>query len=297
MKDSKFYLIGCSSGVAGADIHSGDGPIKIRNSEYLSRLTNLDVDYEWKAMVSASEAKDRSLDEMVAEPCLALAKAVLPLVQNEQSLCVVGGDHSCAIGTWSGVAEALKSKGDIGLIWFDAHMDSHTPETSESKLIHGMPLACLLGHGFSTLTSILHDQPKLKAENVCLIGVRSYESGEAEFLRRMNVRIFFMDEVKEKGFNAVAREAIAHVSRHTVGYGLSLDIDGIDPNDAPGVDVPEADGVSAEDFCVGLKTLVADPRLIATEVVEFDPTRDVDHKTEKLVTDILGIIATGSTKA
>jgi arginase len=185
----------------------------------------------------------------------------------------------------------------MGLIWFDAHMDSHTPETSESQRIHGMPLACLLGYGYPTLTSIMHHQPKFKPENVCLIGVRSFESGEAAFLKRLNVRIYFMDEVKERGFDTVLQEAVELVSRHTIGYGLSIDLDGLDPQDAPGVDVPEIDGVGAVDFCAALKKVVSDPRLIATEVVEFDPTKDVARKTEILVADILKIIATGAVKA
>ncbi len=299
MTDRKFYLLGCASGLAGADIHSGDGPLTIRHSKYLSILDEAGIDYEWTPMVSSpdsAEATDKRLDELVASACLELANEVSPFAKQEKSFCIVGGDHSCAIGTWSGVYDALHQKGDVGLIWFDAHMDSHTPESSETKRIHGMPLACLLGYGFPTLTSILHDQPKFKPENVCLIGVRSFESGEAALLKRLNVRVYMMDEVKARGFDVVLQEAVQHVNKHTIGFGLSLDIDGIDPIDAPGVDVPEVDGVRADDFCAGLAKVVSDPRLIAVEVVEFDPTHDVEQKTEKLVADILGIIAVGATQ-
>jgi arginase len=297
MKDGKFYLIGCASGIAGADIHSGDGPLTIRQSRYLSEANQSGVPYEWKEMIATPGLPvtgGKRIDELVADACRDLAKVVTPLARDGQAFCIVGGDHSCAIGTWSAVYEALHHKGDLGLIWFDAHMDSHTPETSESQRIHGMPLACLLGYGYSTLTSLMSPLPKFKPENVCLVGVRSFESGEAALLRRLNVRIYFMDEIHARGFDVVMQEAIEHVNRNTIGYGLSLDLDGLDPRDAPGVDVPEADGVRADEFCVSLTKMATDPRLIATEVVEFDPTHDENNKTEILLAKILNIIAVGA---
>jgi arginase len=294
MTDSKFYLIGCATGMAGADIHSGDGPLVLRNSTYLSSLNEAGIEYAWKDMLTAPERKGRRMEDVVAESCLELATLVSTLVKKSEPVCVVGGDHSCAIGTWSGVYDAMHDQGELGLIWIDAHMDSHTPETSLTGNIHGMPLACLLGYGYPALTKILHDQPKLKPQNVCLIGVRSYESGEAELLRKLNVRVFFMEEVNEKGFDLVMQEAVAHVTRHTAAFGLSVDIDSVDPEDAPGVDVPEASGISGEDLCAGLTKVANDPRLIATEIVEFDPGRDVQAKTEKLMANVVKIFAVGA---
>src|SRR5204862_2513914 len=127
-------------------------------------------------------------------------------------------------------------------------MDSHTPATSETGRIHGMPLACLLGHGYPALTHILHSTPKLKPQNVCLIGVRSFEQGEEELWKKLNVRIYFMDEVIERGFATILKEAVNLVSANTVGYGLSIDLDGFDPLEVPGVDVPESDGIHVNDF-------------------------------------------------
>lgn len=291
MTDSKFYLIGCAAGLAGADVHSGEGPLTIRNSKRLSLLTEAGIDYEWKEMLTLPDASGKRVDEVIAGSCHELANIVSSLVKNSKKFCVIGGDHSCAIGTWSGVYDAVHDKGELGLIWIDAHMDSHTPETSESGNIHGMPLACLLGEGYPSLTTILHQAPKLKPKNVCLIGVRSFEIGEAEFLRKLNVRIFFMDEVNEKGFDRVLQEAVQHVTQHTVAYGLTLDIDSIDPHDAPGVDVPEPGGIRAAAMCAGLAKIANDKRLVATEVVEFDPLRDLNHKTENLIADLLTIIA------
>ena len=150
-----------------------------------------------------------------------------------------------------------------------------------------MPLACLLGEGDPTLTSLLNEGPKIRAENVCLIGARSYESAEIALLNRLNVRIYFMEDVKARGFENILQEAVKQVSQRTAGYGISLDLDSVDPREAPGVDVPEPDGIHAADLLKGLAQIAADPKLIATEIVEFDPSRDKNHQTEKLVVDLL----------
>jgi arginase len=292
MTPTKFHLLGCASGLAGADSHSGDGPLVVQASSYLTDLNQF-IPYQWDFMLKPTENDALRIDESLANLYTDLAKGVSAAIQANQFFSVIGGDHSCAIGTWSGVYDALHQKGDIGLIWIDAHMDSHTPETSPSGNIHGMPLACLLGYGYPTLTGILHAAPKFKPENVCMIGIRNYESGEAELLKRLNVRIYFMDEVRERGFMTVIREAVKHVSRHTIGYGLTIDIDAIDPLEAPGVDVPEPEGIHAKDLCEGVIEVATDPRLIATEIVEFDPLHDKNQMTEKLMIALLMMIAQG----
>ncbi len=281
------YLIGYASGIAGADSHAGDGPVKVQQSPFIESIKNI----EWDSMLHPDTQSGMSLDENITSLNNKLAARCSALAQRDESFCVLGGDHSCAIGTWSGVQDAIHTKGDLGLIWVDAHMDSHTPETSPSGRIHGMPLAVLLGHGDKKLTSILNDNPKLKPENVCLIGVRSFEEGEAALLKKLNVRIYFMPEVKERGFSDVLREAVAHVKKHTYAYGLTVDIDSLDPDEAPGVDVPEKGGIHAEELYQGFNMVINDPQLIATEIVEFDPGNDKDQKTEKIIAACLEIIA------
>lgn len=293
MMKNTLHLIGCASGLAGADEHSGDGPLVMRHSPFLSQLTDQGIPYEWGSMVLAPHSDSLPIDVSVGNTCEELAKNVSQLVRDKAFFSVIGGDHSCAIGTWSGVYDALHETGDIGLIWIDAHMDSHTPETSQSGRIHGMPLACLLGYGYPALTSVLHQAAKLKPENICMIGVRSFESGEAEFLKNLNVKIYFMDEVKERGFATVLQEAVDIVNRHTIGFGLTLDLDAIDPQDAPGVDVPETDGIRVNELYDGLAKVFSDERLITTEIVEFDPIKDNAHLTEKLIVNLLAILAKG----
>ena len=293
-KTRSLHLIGCAAGVAGADKNSGLGPLTIQKSSFLTDLIKKYNSLQWEAMLQSEGRESLPIDQSVRSICEQLAKKVSGLVKQEKRIVVIGGDHSCAIGTWSGVYDAMHQQGEIGLIWVDAHMDSHTPETSESGRIHGMPLACLLGHGYPSLTTILHHAPKIKPENLFLIGVRSFERGEAELLKRLNVRVYFMDEVRERGLSVVFNEAVNAVKQNTFAYGLSIDIDAIDPQEAPGVDVPEANGILASDLCGVLREVASDPKLIATEIVEFDPKHDMSQMTEKLIVTFLKILTEGN---
>jgi len=278
-------LVGYASGIAGASAEVGDGPLVMQHAPDVSSMT-------WVAMHQPRIEASLRPDQKISELCETLGRTVSALVRDHQRCCVIGGDHSSAIGTWSGVYDAMHEQGELGLLWLDAHMDSHTPETSVSGRIHGMPLASLLGYGYSTLTGILHHGPKLKPEHVCLIGVRSFEQGEAALLERLKVRVYLMQEVEQRGFETVLHEAIHHIKQHTVAYGISLDMDSIDPTEAPGVDVPEARGLSAQAVCDGLASMVSDPQWIAMEIAEFNPSKDQDGRTEKLIARLLHLINT-----
>lgn len=284
---NKLHLIGWASGMGGVNATGGDAPQVIQTSPDFAALKEVSV---WDAMIAPNPALQHPVNS-IQDMAACLAQQTKKLVNEKKNINVIGGDHTSAIGTWSGVYDAIHPTGDLGLIWIDAHMDSHTPETTESGRLHGMPLACLLGHGYPALTSILQQAPKIKPENLCLIGVRSFEKGEAALLARLNVRIYYMDEVKERGFDVVFQEAIHHVKQNTCAYGVSLDLDAIDPHDAPGVDVPEPDGISVNDLYAGIESAAKDPAWIATEIVEFDPHRDKDHTTERVVIHLLTIIA------
>lgn len=286
------HLLGYASGLAGADQGSADGPLVMRQSPYLADLGKK-INLKWIEMLQLNQAESASKLAAVAEMCQRLAKQTQQLVTNKQFFTVLGGDHTSAIGTWSGVHQAIKPRGDLGLIWIDAHMDSHTPYTSLTGNIHGMPVACLLGYGMPSLVNILANAPKIKPEHLCLIGVRSFERGEAAFLKELNVRIFFMEEVKERGLNAVMKEALQIVKRGTAGFGISVDIDSMDPQDAPGTGVREPNGLAARDLCEALQMLADEPNLLGAEIVEFDPHKDKNHKTEKLVSQLLGSLSLG----
>jgi arginase len=219
------------------------------------------------------EAEDTPL-HAVAVLGVRLAAEVEAVLKAGNFPLVVGGDHSCAIGTWSGVHRALADRGPLGLIWIDAHMDSHTFATTPSGQIHGMPLAALLGHGEAALTAIDGPEAKLLPEHVCLIGVRSYEAGEAALLHRLGVRVFDMDEVRRRGLAAVFDAALAIVRHGTMGFGVSVDLDALDPEEEPGVTTPVPGGLCRADLAAALSHLRGDPAFVAMEIVEYNPRRD-----------------------
>ncbi len=200
----RIEIIGAASGHGAPDPRCADAPAALRAAGLLPRLRAAGIIATWRATVRPSPAHSRLPLTAVAQVCRDLARHAEAAVARGSLPLVLGGDHSCAIGTWKGIAKA--TSGPLGLIWIDAHMDAHTPQTTESGRLHGMPLAALLGHGDETLTGIASGA-RLDPRHVCLIGVRSFEAGEAALLRRLGVRIFPMREVRQRGFDATLREA------------------------------------------------------------------------------------------
>jgi arginase len=186
------------------------------------------------------------------------------------------------VGTWSGVHAAMQSRragSELGLIWVDAHLDAHTVETSETSMPHGMPLAALLGHGDRSLTSVLGAAPKLLPRNVVLIGPRSWERGEHELLQRLGVRVIDGEEVLARGFEPCLHEAIRRVSEHTDGWGMSFDLDALDPVDVPGTGTPVERGIRLAEASAALHGVCVEPSFVAAELVEYNPALDVDRIT------------------
>ena len=244
---------------------------------------------EWKALLEPkinTETKD-AINKEVLRLNTELAEGIEHLVQTHKKICVFAGDHSSAIGTWSGFAHAYRNQGDLGLIWIDAHMDSHTPETSDSGNIHGMPAAVLLGYGNKKLTEILDKHPKLKPENICFIGIRSYEKGEAALLDKLGVKVFFIKNIQEQGLAKVWQQALAHVSKNTCAFGLTIDLDAIDPNDAPGVGCREDNGIPAKMLLNTLTSAQVNFPFVGLEITEYNPILDQQQKTAKLIARLL----------
>jgi arginase len=253
-----------------------------KGAEYLKQSPFLDdcvVDWHWHNMLTPAENNTQDTLSHIASINTQLANTTQALVANQQRFATIGGDHSCGIGSWSGAATALD--GPIGLIWVDAHMDAHTFDTSPSNNIHGMPVACLLGHGDPALTKIASPQPKIKPEHLCLVGIRDFEPGEAALLEQLNIRVITIEEVQQKGIEACMQEAINIASTGTVGYGISIDLDGFDPQTAPGVGTPVTNGLDYDAFCQTMKNQTKD-NLIGIEIVEFNPEEDHQDKTAKL---------------
>jgi arginase len=264
----------------------------LKNSPYFAALTESGIALNWQLMTRPIES-DTSNAVSVTRQCTLIAEQIARLVEDKKFFMVMGGDHSSAIGTWSGAHKATQSQGSLGLIWIDAHMDSHTPQTTLTGNIHGMPLACLLGFGEKKLVELETPTPKFKPEHICLIGIRSFEPAEQELLERLKIRIIYMDEVKRRGLVDVLNEAVKIATTGTAGYGLSIDVDSVDPLDAPGTDVVAHGGLSGDELCRAVEIFAEDSRLIGAEIVEFDPHRDQDHKTEKLITRLVKAITLG----
>jgi len=287
MKNKNIYLLGYASSIAGPDPTAGAGPLVLQKSSYLDALKESSLDLHWHLMINRIGEYTKSKLETITEDNQLLADSVAELVTDKKFFMVLGGDHTCAIGTWSGASYSMKKAGPIGLIWIDAHMDSHTPESSLTGNYHGMPLACLLGFGEPGLTSILDKAPKIKPEHLCLIGIRSFESAEDALLKSLNVRIYYMDEIENRGLKVIMQEALEIVTKGTAGFGISLDIDSIDPIDAPATDVSEPGGIRAKELCEALPIAARSPHLLGVEITEFDPHRDIEQKTEKLIPKLM----------
>jgi len=200
--------IGYASGLGGLKSGCRYGPSHIKHHLHSSSLY-------WKSIVDIDSQLSTPL-KTISHLNTRLAKETYQFAKENLFFMLFGGDHSCAIGTWSGVAEAKREEGEIGLIWIDAHMDAHTLNTSETGNIHGMPLAALLGHGDPCFTHILSNRSKISPQNLTLIGTRSFEAGEEKLLNDLSVNVYNIDAVKEKGFPSVLEEAIAYVTKETI---------------------------------------------------------------------------------
>jgi arginase len=281
----KVAIIGVASGLGARDHACQDGPEVLRSLDFFSDLYENGVYFQWDEVIHPAESAAPLAG--IAGVCRRLAAQVAAAHNEGAFPLVVGGDHSCAIGTWSGIAQALRGQGELGLLWIDAHMDSHTFATTPSGAIHGMPLACLLGYGDKSLTEIAFSGAKLAPANVCLIGTRSFEAGEAALLERLGVRIYGMAEIRERGFAAVFREALALISQHTAGFGISLDLDALDPQEEPGVGSPAPGGLFRSELSDALRTLHHNPRFLALEIVEYNPYRDHNFATARAACELV----------
>lgn len=262
-------VIGIASGLGGSHDGSRLGPIVIQKS--------FSANVHWRKIIHP-ESYFSNKPAQISLLNQKLAEETYNSVLRHPFTFVIGGDHSCAIGTWSGVAEALRAKGeDLALIWIDAHMDSHTSETSPSGNIHGMPLASLLGYGSDDLTQILSSQPKLKPENVFLIGIRSYEEEERKFLEDLNIRIYYVEEVHRRGLKPIFSEIIEELASRNIPYGLTVDIDFFDAEKMCATGTPADNGIDPEEF---IDHYVCFERHlpIVFEFVEFNPPQDIENR-------------------
>lgn len=295
MIDKTVALVGVPMDLGGGRRGVDMGPSAIRIADLGPRVRGLGLEFEDHGNVEVNEPETaepaderaRFLPE-IADCCVRLRRKVEALVDADRFPVVVGGDHSIAVGTIAGLTSHYHKKGErIGLIWFDAHGDMNTPETTESGNIHGMPLAACLGHGPDALTRIGDRFPMVEAENTTLVGVRSLDTGERQLLRSAGIRCFTMKEIDLHGIHAVMREAIARATVGTAGFHLSFDLDGTDPEVAPGVGTPVPGGVSYRESHTVMELVAESGKMVGLEMTEINPILDERNRTARTAVEFV----------
>ena len=223
-------------------------------------------------------SKDQSNTRYKAEilrVCTALAEQTRRALAVGDIPLIIGGDHSIAHGSVSGVSAHNREQGEsVGLLWFDAHGDINTPKTSPSGNIHGMPLAHLLGYGDTDLANIMGYSPKVRPENVVLIGIRDIDAGERELIHQSGITAYTMRDIDELGMARICREAMKIVCNGTAGFHISFDVDGCDPSVIPGTGTLVPGGVSFREAHLLLEYCADTQKMLSMEVVELNPFLD-----------------------
>jgi len=227
----------------------------------------------------------------ITATCTKHAEAVFKTLESGKFPFVLGGDHSVAAGTMAGVAEFFRQQRrvqeqKVGLIWIDAHADINTPETSPSGNVHGMPLAAIMGLGPADLADIYGFKPKVHAENCVLVGVRDVDAREKENIKETGIEVYTMRDIDERGMRTVIEEALRVAGRGTAGYHVSLDMDWIDPEDAPGVGTPVRGGASYREAHLAMEIIADHGRMTSFEIVEVNPVIDEHNRTADLAVEL-----------
>jgi arginase len=268
------------------------GPNAILQAGLERRIADLGIEYileeEIASPVSTKSGASHQLKnlEEVIELNAKLASQVASVVEKGNYPLILGGDHCIAIGTLAGLVRSYKK---LGVIWFDAHSDLNTEVTSPSGNIHGMSLAVGLGLGHPRLIQNDSTGYPIKPEHVVIIGARSLDTGEQEYIKSSGVTCFTMHDIDRMGMGQVIEKALDLLSHTTDGVHLSFDVDSLDPLEAPGTGTPVKGGVSYREAHFALELLHESGLITSAEFVEVNPTLDSDNKTAQLA---VGLIAT-----
>lgn len=271
------------------------GPSALRVAGLASRIKQLNHQVEDIGNVPVKQPEEQHYGEKrakyvneIAETCRGLADMVERTLSEGALPLVLGGDHSIAIGSVSGAAaHSRKQQKRIGCLWLDAHGDINTPETSPSGNVHGMPLAALIGQGPQELTEVGGFKPKVEPRNVALVGVRDLDTKERRLVKESGIHAFTMRDIDERGMRDVMAEALRFVSDDTDGAAVSLDMDFVDPSDAPGVGTPVRGGVTYREAHLAMEMIADSEAMVSLEVVEINPVIDLHNKTALLGVELV----------
>lgn len=283
--------LGYGASMAGVDI----GPAALRVARLNQRIERLgykvddrgDMQLE-RPRTYPEEGEKLKYVREISNACEQLAAQVEAILDANQLPLVLGGDHSIAIGSFAGAASYFKKRDQtLGLIWFDAHADMNTPESTPSGNIHGMPLAALLGYGTPELTDVAGFAPKLDPRLIAHVGARDIDSGERELIKKLGVRCFTMREIDERGMRACMDDAIAIASGGAAGYAVTFDVDALDPGDAPGSGTLVRGGLTYREAHLGMEKIAEAGGMRLLEIVEINTALDVNNKTAELGVELI----------
>lgn len=287
-------IIGLPSDLGANRRGSNMGPASLRIAELVPKLKGLgyavndlgDIDVPIRDALSAADQEKKRLAPL-GRICADLAEVTYNSLSNGHKSLAIGGDHTLAAGSVSGVSRYFRDQGKkLGIIWADAHADMNSPQTSETGNIHGMPLCALLGNGYPELTNIGGDFTKLRPEHTFLIGIRSVDPAEIGNLKESGIRYYTMRDIDERGMPAIMDEVIAVLAKECDGIHVSFDIDGVDPIFAPGVSTPVHGGFNFREAHLLLERTAETGKLCSMDLVELNPYTDHGHQTAEFAVDI-----------
>ena len=270
------------------------GPSAVRLTGLGARLTDLglrvndlgDVDVPLPETTPVGGERQRYVSE-IAAVCRTVAALTRAAVAEGRTPVCLGGDHSLAAGSIAGVAQALAARGGrLGVIWVDAHADMNTPDTSPSGNVHGMPLAACLGQGPEALVAI-GGGASVRPEDVALIGIRNLDGRERNLVRKSGVHAYTMSDVDRRGVGPILEEILATIGGRTQGIHLSLDLDGLDPEVAPGVGTPVRGGLSYREAHLLCEMVAESGKLAGIDLVELNPTLDVRNRSAEVGAELI----------
>ncbi len=308
-KDKRIGILGVPLGYAAATEGSQLGTTAMRLADFrgdklLGHIKTLGYDVTEHGDLDAPRPKNepqpgdkaRYLDD-VFEVSERMAVAVKKILGNGQMPVILGGDHSIAAGTFSGVSSYFRDQGEeIGMIWFDAHADMNTPETSPSGNLHGMPLATILGRGNPKMVELEGFSPKIKPELCAHIGARDLDLSEKELIYELGMRdnFFTMSDIDRLGMENCVEKSIEIASQAEAGFAVTFDVDIIDPRFAPGSGTLVRGGVTYREAHLALEMIAAHGGMRSFEIVEVNPVLDQSNITAKIAGELI-LSALGNT--
>jgi len=271
------------------------GPSALRGAGLQTSIKKLGLQVEDIGNLSVKQPEEMPIGEKrakymqeIAETCGDVAAAAEKSLSEGFLPLVLGGDHSIAAGVAAGVANHFrKEKKQIGYLWLDAHGDMNTPETSPSGNVHGMPLAAIMGYGAPELVDLLGFKPKAEPGNIVIVGARDLDAQERKVVKKSGIHVFTMRDIDERGMREVMSDALKYAMDDTAGIAVSLDMDFVDPSDAPGVGTPVRGGVTYREAHLAMEMIADTESMVSLEVVEINPILDEHNRTALLGVELV----------